>query len=145
MATFAPPNARPTGFVPIGAFFFFGAVMASYAAFTLLHPGTVLDRGWQLNPVAHVQLLSMGRIMGAPFILLALALLSAGIGWFRRRYWGWMLGVIVISINLIGDLSQLFAGHGLKGMVGVTVAGLLLVYLFRPGTRLYFRRNHQTL
>jgi hypothetical protein len=147
MSPTASPIApvRPLGFVPIGIFFFFGALMASYAAFTPLNPGTFLDRGWALNPTAHVQLSSMGRIMGAPFILLAFALLLGGIGWFRRRFWGWILGVVIITINLAGDLVHMFMGEWLKSAVGVTIAALLLFYLTRPGMRNYFVRGNRSV
>jgi hypothetical protein len=61
--------------------------MAAYAAITLLKPGTILDRGWDLNPVAYRQLVKFGRIAGLPFLVLAGTLFIAGIGWFKRRYW----------------------------------------------------------
>jgi hypothetical protein len=85
-------NARPIGFAAIGAFLFFGALMASYAAITLLYPGTILDQGWKLNPNAHLELSAVGRIMALPFIILAPVLALAGVGWFRRSFWGWLLG-----------------------------------------------------
>src|SRR5436305_6128643 len=111
--------ARPAGFTAIGVFFYFGAVMASYAAVTLLVPGTVLDRGWALNPVAHVQLLLLGRVMGVPFVILACALLMAGVGWFRRRGGGWMLGTGIIAVNLLDGLGNRLRGEGAEGAGGV--------------------------
>lgn len=132
-------NKRPVGFFPLGIFFFFGAVMATYAGFTLLWPGTFLDRAWALNQAAQVQLSSVGRIVAAPFAILATVLLLAGIGWFRRRYWGWVLGVTVIAINLTGDLIHMALGDFLKSAVGVVIAGLLLIYMTQPGVREYFR------
>ena len=44
---------KPRGFTAIGVFLFFGAVMASLAATTLLWRGTVLDRLWTFNPTAY--------------------------------------------------------------------------------------------
>jgi uncharacterized membrane protein (DUF2068 family) len=131
---------RPAGFAAIGVFFYFGATMATYAAITLLEPGTFLDRAWALNPSAHLHLGAMGRAMGLPFIGLAVALLLAGVGWFKRRYWGWLLGTVMIAINLTGDLMQLLRGEPAKGAVGVAVAGLLLSYLTRRRVRGYFLR-----
>ena len=130
---------RPTGFVPLGIFFFFGATMATYAAFTLAVPGTILDQLWRLNPEGHAELSSLGRIMAVPFLFLAVALLLAGIGWFMRRKWGWILGTVLIAINLAGDLFNLiFRQELLKGFIGVAIAGLLLLYLTRPRVRAYF-------
>ena len=132
---------RSMGFVPLGIFFFFGATMASYAAFTLAVPGTFLDAAWRLNPEGHAALSSLGRIMAAPFLLLASALLVAGLGWFRRRRRGWVLGVALIAINLAGDLFNLVFRQLLKGTLGVVMAGALLVYLSRPAVRNYFRQS----
>jgi len=115
--------------------------MATYAALTLLWPGTTLDRLWKLNPNAHLQLAAIGRAAGIPFIALALALLFAGIGWFKRCYWGWLLGVVIIATNLTGDFVNILLGEWLKGLLGVSIAGLLLFYLTRPRVRLYFLRS----
>jgi hypothetical protein len=103
----ATSEKRPAGFLPIGIFFFFGATMATYAAITLAIPGTILDAAWKLNPEGHAQLASLGRIMAVPFLVLAAALFVAGLGWFRRRRWGWVLGVALIAINLTGDIFNL--------------------------------------
>jgi hypothetical protein len=132
---------RPAGFLLIGAFFVFGAIMATYAGVTLLWPGTYLDRIWQLNPNAHIQLQAMGRLAGIPFLILVIALLLAAIGWFRRRYWGWLLGVAIVAMNLLGDIGNLLMGERLKAMVGLIIAGLLLYYLTRPRVRTYFLRG----
>ncbi len=128
---------RPAGFLPLGIFFFFGSVMATYAAVTLLKPGTFLDRAWQLNPAAHTQLSTLGRMLGLPFLVLAAALLLAGVGWFKRRRWGWLLGTAIIALSLAGDLIHLSMGDS-KSAVGVVIAGLLLVYMTRRATRRYF-------
>ena len=63
----------------------------------------------------------------------------AGLGWFRRSRWGWMLAVVIISINLLGDLFNAFRGEWLKGAVGVLIAGWLLTYMTREHVREYFR------
>jgi hypothetical protein len=139
MPTLQPgPNRSPAGFIALGAFFLFGFVMASYAAITLGFPGTVLDRAWALNPTAHMQLARFGRWAALPFTALALALLAAGIGWFRRQRWAWLLGTAVISVNLLGDAGQLLFGEILKGAMGVVIAGLVLAAITRPNMRRYF-------
>lgn len=131
-------ETRPRGFLALGIFLFFGALIATFAATTLLNPGTFLDRAWALNPAARAQLMPIGRIAGTGFIVLAVVLLLAGVGWFRRRRWGWGLGTSVITVNMVGDLINAARGEWLKGAVGVVIAGLLLFYLTRPGVRNYF-------
>jgi hypothetical protein len=77
-------GSKTTGFTAIGVFLFFGAMMASLAAATLLWRGTALDRIWDLNPIAYKQLAPLGRTVGILFLLLGAALATAGIGWFRQ-------------------------------------------------------------
>jgi hypothetical protein len=134
-------DQRPRGFVPIGVFFLFGATMAAYAAVTLLKPGTVLDRLWALNETGHVQLATLGKSAGLGFAVLSALMFTTAIDWFRRRYWGWLLGTTIIAINAAGDLINGVMGERLKGAVGVTIAGLLLFYMTRSGVRKYFRRG----
>ncbi|MBZ5656092.1 MAG: hypothetical protein LAO56_12545 [Acidobacteriia bacterium] len=129
---------RPRGFVPIGAFFVFGATMAAYAAVTLLTPGTILDLLWALNQRGHAGLILLGRGAVLLFAALSVALGLAAVGWFRRNYWGWVLGVTIVSINATGDLINGVMGDRLKGAIGVAIAGLLLLYMTRARVRNYF-------
>jgi hypothetical protein len=130
--------APPRGFIPIGIFFLFGATMASYAAITLLRPGTFLDGLWSLNPRGHAKLVPFSQIAAPAFMILAASLGATAIGWFRRCYWGWLCGISIIAINATGDLVNLARGETLKGAVGVAIAGLLLIYMGRPSVRNYF-------
>ena len=120
---------KPRGFTAIGVFLFFGAVMASLAATTLLWRGTVLDRLWTLNPTAYKQLAPLGRIVGILFLALSAALITAGIGWFQRRVWGWRLMVVIISTQVLGDVVSCVRGDWLRGGTGVIIAGALLLFL----------------
>ncbi len=129
---------RLTGFAAIGMFFVFGATMAAYAAVTLLKPGTVLDGLWALNPAAHSRLATLGKLPGLGFALLSIFLGAASVGWFRRRYWGWLLGTTIVAINAAGDLINLVAGEYVKGAVGVAIAGIVLFHLTRSNVRKYF-------
>jgi len=129
---------RPAGFIPLGIFFFFAATMASYAAVTLLFPGTILDRAWALNQTGHAQLLPLGKIIALPFAIFAVVALFTGIGWLKRRRWAWIVGVSTIAVNLAGDLANMAFGEFWKGAAGVVIAGLLLIYMTRPRLRRYF-------
>lgn len=115
--------------------------MTAFAAVTLLRPGTVLDRVWVLNKTGHAQLAALGKGVGMGFIALSALFCATAVGWFRRRYWGWLLGTTLIAINAVGDLINGARGEWLKGAVGVTIAGLLLFYMTRSGVRNYFGRG----
>ena len=126
---------KARGFTAIGIFLFFGAVMAGLAAITLLWRGTPLDRLWVLNRMAYKRLVPMGRAVGILFLLLSGALTTAGIGWFRRRPWGWNLTVVIIATQVAGDLVNCVNGDLLRGGTGVIIAGALLLFLWRPKMR----------
>ncbi len=132
-------DRRPTGFLPLGIFFLFGSIMATYAAVTLMKPGTFLDRAWELNRSGHVALRSMGPMIGIPFLILATALFLAGIGWLQRKHWGWFLGTGIIASNLLADAIHLLLGDW-KSLVGIVIAGWLLLYMTRNRVRKYFVR-----
>ena len=134
------PEGTSRGFIAFGVFLFFGAGMATLAGTTLAWRGTVLDQIWVLNPSAHRQLAPLGRAIGLAFLLLGTVLALAGVGWFRRRLWGWRLGVAIIATQGVGDLINWVRGDFLRGGVGFTIAGGLLFYLLRPEIRARFAR-----
>jgi hypothetical protein len=125
----------------IGIFLCFGATMACFAGTTLLWPGTVLDRAWALNPMAYRQLAPFAASAGVLFLCLSFALATAATGWFKRRHWGWILAVTIISVQVIGDLVNVLRGDFVRGGIGVAIAGALLFYLLRPKVRMAFARG----
>ena len=127
---------KTAGFHAVGIFLFFGAILASIAATTLLWQGTLLDRLWDLNPIAYKQLAPWGGAVGVLFLLLGAALTTAGIGLFGRRLWGWRLAVVIIATQFLGDVVNCVRGELLRGGTGAIIAGALLRFLLR-----LFRRN----
>jgi len=134
------PHEAPRGIFAIGVFLLFGSTMASLAGVTLSWPGTFLDRMWVLNPVAHKQLSTFGTPAGILFLLLGTTLAFAGVGWFKRRLWGWGLAVAVIATQVLGDLVNFLRGDFLRGGFGFSIAAALLFYLLRPAVKASFHR-----
>jgi len=130
---------RPRGWLAIGNFLLWGAAMATVAGITLIFPGTLLDRVWVLNPKGHAGLTALGRWIGFLFPVLGLLLAAAGIGWLRRRFWGWMLAVLLIGGNALGDAIRMATGAWLEGAAGVVIAGALLLYIISSRVRDYFK------
>lgn len=124
--------------IAVGIFLLFGCCMAALAGTTLVWPGTSLDRVWALNKGAHTQLSSAGRSVGSLFFLLSATLIAAAVGWFKHRLWGWRLAIGIISAQAVGDLFNLVRGDLLRGGMGLTLAGALLLYLLRSNVRTAF-------
>lgn len=129
---------KRAGFIGAGIFLLFAAVMASLAATTLLWRGTALDRVWVLNPTAYQKLAPVGGTVGIFFLLLGAVLAAAGIGWFRRRLWGWKLAVAIIAAQVLGDIVNCVRGDWLRGGAGIIIAGALLLFLLQPRIRAVF-------
>ena len=121
-----------------GLFLFFGATMATLAGTSLVWPGTTLDRMWVLNAYAYSRLALYGKPSGMAFLVLGTALALAGVGWLKRRLWGWRLAVVIIATQVLGDVVNAFLGDVIRGTAGVAIAGALLFYLLRPKVRSIF-------
>jgi hypothetical protein len=134
-------HVSPRGLTAIGVFLFFGATMASLAGTTLVWPGTALSKLWVLNAAAYRQLAPLGWRIGILFLGLGAALATAGVGWFRRSRWGWKLALVIIAIQVAGDLINLLRGDFVRGGTGVVIAGGLLLYLLRPNVRASFEKH----
>jgi len=132
---------RPTLWLAIAVLLLWGALAATLAAISLLFPGTWLDAMWVLNPRAHEGLVALPKFVGYFFLTLGLVLLITGIGWIRRRFWGWALASLLIAGNLAGDLLRFAHGEWVAGTVGVVVAGALLVYMLRRNVRGFFLKQ----
>jgi hypothetical protein len=138
-----PAAARlPLSMTAVGVFLVFGACMSGLAGTTLVWQGTTLDRMWALNPTAYRKLVPLSRTVGPLFLLLSVTMVVASVGWFKRRLWGWGLGVGIISMQVAGDAINLVRGDYLRGGTGLTIAGALLFYLLRPKVRMRFHENH---
>jgi hypothetical protein len=137
-------NKQPPGLMAISAFFLGGGALATLAGVTLLFPGTFLNVIWVLNPAAYAEMAPHGKLAGALFLVLGLLLALAGIGWLKRRFWGWCLGTALIAVNLAGDATRFALGNWLEGGVGILIAGLLLIYMTGPRMRSWFRSERQS-
>ena len=109
--------------------------MAFLAGTMLVWRGRTLERLWLINARAYRELAPHGKAVGIPFLLLGVGLAVAGIGWFKRRLWGWRLAVGIIAVQVLGDLVNAFLGDLVRGGIGFMIAGALLIYLLRPEVR----------
>jgi hypothetical protein len=127
---------RPVGISVLSFFFLFGVLASGLTTLILLVPGTPMDVLWGLNPRAREGLLPLGRagvvLMGA----VCLSCAAAATGLWRRRPWGFWIAVVVLVMNLVGDAINSLASSDWRILIGVPIAGLMILYLF--GRRRFF-------
>lgn len=110
------------------------------AGTSLLSPGGALDGIWRIKPDEHRQLLALGPAVGAGFLGLALVMLLASYGAFRRRRWAWPLALAIFAANALGDAARIPFGAAVEGLVGIAATGAILFWLTRPKVRGQFDR-----
>ena len=125
----------------MGVFLYFGAVMTTLAGVTVIWRGTFLDHLWILNPRAYHQLSPLGATVGIAFLSLGVILAVAGVGWSRRRFWGWALARVLIATQVLANLGEAARGDLLRGSSGFLLSGALLYFLLRPNVRGAFAKQ----
>ena len=122
------------------ALFAIGMCASLISAVSLLFPGSFLEPIWQLNPQAHETFSHLGGWAIVLMGVVCIACFSTAIGLWRRRWWGYWLAVLMLVINLFGDVVNVISGTEPRAIIGVPVALLILVYLLRRNIRDHFRR-----
>ena len=128
-------RAARLGVSAMAAFFVFGACASGVSALTLLWPGGPLDALWQANPIGHARLLQAGGwgvlLMAAVCVVCALT----ARGLWRRRRWGHRLALGMLSVNLLGDVANAVWRDDPRTLIGIPIAGALIVFLLTPAVR----------
>lgn len=117
-----------------------GTLMSGLAIASLLSPGGWLDPLWRLNPEARAAFAAIGGWAYVVLGAICLACLATTAGLLKRRFWGYCLALAMLAANLKGDVATAVVRREAKTLIGVPIAGLLLVYLGRPAVRALFRR-----
>ncbi len=80
---------------------------------------------------AHLAFQSLGKMSILLMLIVGAACAFAAIGLARNRLWGRNLGLIILAVNLIGDLTNVFVRHDLRTLIGLPIAGAMIFYLLR--------------
>jgi ABC-type multidrug transport system permease subunit len=93
---------------------------------------------WRLNPRAREQFAVMGPwallLMGV--VSVTCALTSYGL-WNGRRF-GFILGITMLTVSLLGDLANAVLGIEPRAWAGVPIAAALLVLLATGRAKAFF-------
>ena len=122
-------SATPIGMKLLALFFAFGACMCALTIWLLLFPGGALDSLWRLNPEAHAAFQRIGGLLILLMVIVGVACALAAIGLARNAKWGRWLGILILAVNLLGDLTNAFMRDDLRTLIGVPIAGAMIFYL----------------
>ena len=134
----APPSPRPWTVTALSVFFAFGATISGLSFVALAFPAGFLEPMWRLNPRAREQLTQMG---GWALLLMAVVSLLCALtahGLWRGSRLGFVLGVTMLVVSLLGDLANALLGLEPRAWVGVPIAAVLLVMLATGRSRSFF-------
>ena len=131
-------NKHLWGVILVGTFFALATCILLSVGIALLKPGSTLEIIWKIYPARRDLLMPYRLWLGPGFLLFAIVTVSASVGCFRRRTWGWWLAIAIFVINGLSDVGQILIGHFIEGGIGVAVAGAIVIYLSRPEVRRTF-------
>jgi hypothetical protein len=133
-----PISERPAGVTAIACLFAFGVLASGLALASLAAPGGVLDTIWRVNPRGHDAFLRMGAWAYPLLGTVCLACAATAYGMLAGKKWGYRAAIVMLLVNLVGDLLNILTGNEPRAVIGVPIVALLLWYLSTPGGRAYF-------
>ena len=113
------------------AFFVFGTCMCLLTVVLLVVPGTRLDALWRVNPEAQAAFAAHRFLAIALMVVVGAACASAAAGLAKRAEWGRRLAIAIVAINLIGDLAGAVVRRDPRPLIGLPIAGAMIVLLGR--------------
>jgi hypothetical protein len=122
----------------LSAFFALGVVISATCLIALLFPGGILEPMWRLNPRAREQFQVMGIWGPVLMAVVSSACAAASVGLWRGRRFGYLLGITLLTVSLLGDLANALFGLEPRAWVGVPVSAALLVLLTSRSSRAFF-------
>lgn len=114
---------RPKGVTALSLFFGFGAVVSAIAAVLLLFPGSLGDRTHSGFMITGGSLLMMA--------LICAACIATSIGLWRCALWGFWAALVILSLNVAGDIIGVITVHDTRTLIGLPIGILLIWYLLQ--------------
>jgi hypothetical protein len=118
--------------------------MCALTVILLCFPGTPLDFLWHLNPAAQSALSPLEGIAILLMCLVGAGCAITAIGLWRGATWGVLLAIVILSLNLIGDLLNATVRGDYRALIGLPIGGAMIAYLaWNVGTAFAPRRSRR--
>lgn len=134
-------KARPFGVIALVLLFAIGTWASFISAVSLTFPGSFLEPIWSLNPNARAGFTRIGSAAIVLMIAVCIACTFTAIGLWRGRRWGYWLAVLMLVVNLCGDVVNVITGTEPRAVIGIPIAGVIIAYLLRKRTRDHFNNG----
>ncbi|MGH9872106.1 MAG: DUF2127 domain-containing protein [Pyrinomonadaceae bacterium] len=129
---------RPAGIAGLTLLFLFGTAASFVSLVSLLSPGSFLEPIWRLNPRAREGFGAMGSWALVLMCVVCVASASTAIGLWRGARWGYWFAVVMLAVNLLGDVANVLLGTERKALIGVPIVIVILVYLRSKRVKEFF-------
>ena len=136
-------KTRPVGVTALSIFFIAATAITVVASISLLFPDSFLEPMWRVNPRGREGLGAIGVWAVVLFFVVGSACALAAIGLWRGIRWGYAMAIIVLSINLLGDLFNVISGTEPRAAIGIPIVIVILVYLMSQRVRVFFRGSSE--
>src|SRR5262245_7342627 len=130
-------KVRPIGVIALLTLFAIGTCASFIAAVSLAFPGSFLKPIWQLNPHAREGFNRIGAWAIVLMAVVCIACILTTIGLWRGRRWGYWLALLMLVMNLFGDLINVISGTEPRAIIGIVIVVLLLVFVPRTHKSLF--------
>ena len=129
---------RPAGITALVVFSFVAAAIALTAAVSLAFPDGALEPIWRVNPRAREVFGRIGFAAVALMIVLSVACVVTGEGLRRGARWGYVLAIAGLAFQMLGDVVNTVFGIEPRAVIGIPIAGALILYLTTGRVRRFF-------
>ena len=107
--------------------------MAGTTCLALLFPSSEWEVMWRLNPEALPAFQAMGSWAILLMFSVATACAMAATGLWIRARWGLRLAILILLVNMAGDMGNAIIRGDLRTLIGLPIAAAMIWYLLTPG------------
>jgi hypothetical protein len=134
-------KTKPLGVIALGMLFVIGTCASFLSAVSLIFPDSFLEPIWDLNPHARAGFSRIGSWAIVLMISVCIACLFTTIGLWLGRRWGYWLAVVMLFVNLCGDVVNVITGIEPRAIIGIPMVGVILAYLLSKRMRYHFNNS----